>query len=261
MLAGGPSHADALRSPSGWRSPRCWSIGGLIVPRSLLPLQHVWRSSRSPPSSTIASMGQSLVLMTRGIDLSIPAIITLSSTLLLGVSGGSDSGLAGGGRRRAARRDRGRPDQRHPGRAAAAERADRDAGRRRDPVGRQRCGTGKACRPNPRCRRCSPTGAAPGCSASTSRSGWRRPGRRAHHHPAQDDDRPALFGGRRQSARRPCRRHQPAALPDRRLRRSPACSTASPASCFPPSSATRRSTSATPICSLRSRRRCSAAPR
>ena len=40
-------------------------------------------------------MGQSLVLMTRGIDLSIPAIVTLSSTLLLGVSGGSDSGLVG----------------------------------------------------------------------------------------------------------------------------------------------------------------------
>jgi ribose transport system permease protein len=38
-------------------------------------------------------MGQSLVLMTRGIDLSIPAIVTLSSTLLLGLSGGSDSGL------------------------------------------------------------------------------------------------------------------------------------------------------------------------
>ena len=56
------------------------------------------------------------------------------------------------------------------------------------------------------------------CSASMSRCGSRRPGRRAHHHPAQDDDRPALFGGRRQSARRPCRRHQPAGLPDRRLR-------------------------------------------
>ena len=41
----------------------------------------------------IAAMGQSLVLMSRGIDLSIPAIITLSSTMLLGVSGGSDSGL------------------------------------------------------------------------------------------------------------------------------------------------------------------------
>ena len=38
---------------------------------------------------SITAMGQALVLMARGIDLSIPAIVTLSSTLLLGVSGGS----------------------------------------------------------------------------------------------------------------------------------------------------------------------------
>jgi ribose transport system permease protein len=42
----------------------------------------------------IASMGQAIVLMARGIDLSVPSIIMLSSTILLGVSGGSDENLA-----------------------------------------------------------------------------------------------------------------------------------------------------------------------
>lgn len=41
----------------------------------------------------IASMGQALVLMARGIDLSVPGIIAMSSALLLGVSGGSDDRL------------------------------------------------------------------------------------------------------------------------------------------------------------------------
>jgi len=42
----------------------------------------------------IASMGQAIVLMARGIDLSVPSIIMLSSTTLLGVSGGDDGNLA-----------------------------------------------------------------------------------------------------------------------------------------------------------------------
>jgi ribose transport system permease protein len=41
----------------------------------------------------MASMGQAMVLMARGIDLSVPSIIMLSSTILLGVSGGQDAGL------------------------------------------------------------------------------------------------------------------------------------------------------------------------
>jgi ribose transport system permease protein len=41
-----------------------------------------------------ATMGQTLVLMSRGIDLSPPAIISLSSTVLLGVSGGQDDRMA-----------------------------------------------------------------------------------------------------------------------------------------------------------------------
>ena len=41
----------------------------------------------------IASMGQALVLMARGIDLSVPGIIAMASAVLLGVSGGSDDRL------------------------------------------------------------------------------------------------------------------------------------------------------------------------
>ena len=69
-------------------------VGGIIVPRSLVP-GNMLAVMPLAAFLAIAAMGQSLVLMTRGIDLSIPAIVTLSSTLLLGVSGGSDAGLAG----------------------------------------------------------------------------------------------------------------------------------------------------------------------
>ena len=41
----------------------------------------------------IAAMGQALVLMARGIDLSVPGIIAMSSALILGVSGGSSDRL------------------------------------------------------------------------------------------------------------------------------------------------------------------------
>ena len=42
----------------------------------------------------MASMGQAIVLMARGIDLSVPSVIMLSSTILLGISRGSDENLA-----------------------------------------------------------------------------------------------------------------------------------------------------------------------
>ncbi|MBB5751325.1 ABC transporter permease [Prosthecomicrobium pneumaticum] len=41
----------------------------------------------------IAAMGQALVLMGRGIDLSVPGIVSLASAVLLGVSNGSDDRL------------------------------------------------------------------------------------------------------------------------------------------------------------------------
>lgn len=45
---------------------------------------------------TIASMGQALVIMARGIDLSVPAVVTLSSTVLLGTSGGAEGSVLTG---------------------------------------------------------------------------------------------------------------------------------------------------------------------
>lgn len=64
----------------------------VIAPRSLLPSTFL---AIIPLAAflAIASIGEALVLMARGIDLSIPATITLSSTLLLGISGGEDGGL------------------------------------------------------------------------------------------------------------------------------------------------------------------------
>ncbi|MBM3483597.1 MAG: ABC transporter permease [Alphaproteobacteria bacterium] len=67
-------------------------LSALFIPRSLLPSSIL---SIIPFAAflTITAMGEALVLMARGIDLSIPATITLSSTLLLGVSGGNDDAL------------------------------------------------------------------------------------------------------------------------------------------------------------------------
>ena len=68
-------------------------LGGVAAPRSLLPGT---LAAIIPFAAflAIAAIGETLVLMTRGIDLSVPAIVTLSSTVLLGVSGGADTNLA-----------------------------------------------------------------------------------------------------------------------------------------------------------------------
>lgn len=67
-------------------------IGAIFLPRSIAPGTIL---SILPFAAflAIASMGQALVIMVRGIDLSVPAIVTLSSTMLLGISGGSNDQL------------------------------------------------------------------------------------------------------------------------------------------------------------------------
>jgi len=64
----------------------------VIAPRSLLPSTFL---AIIPLAAflAIAAIGETLVLMARGIDLSIPAVITLSSTIVLGVSGGHDDAI------------------------------------------------------------------------------------------------------------------------------------------------------------------------
>lgn len=61
----------------------------IVAPRSLLPSTFL---AIVPLAAflAIAAIGESVVLMARGIDLSIPAVITLSSSILLGISGGQD---------------------------------------------------------------------------------------------------------------------------------------------------------------------------
>src|SRR6185312_4672525 len=62
----------------------------IVAPRSLLPSTFL---AIIPLAAflAIAAIGETLVLMSRGIDLSTPAVITLSSTLILGVSHGHDA--------------------------------------------------------------------------------------------------------------------------------------------------------------------------
>jgi ribose transport system permease protein len=64
----------------------------VIVPRSLLPSTFL---ATVPLAAflAIAAIGETLVLMSRGIDLSTPAVITLSSTLVLGISQGHDTDI------------------------------------------------------------------------------------------------------------------------------------------------------------------------
>jgi ribose transport system permease protein len=69
-------------------------FGAVVVPRSLLPSTFL---AVIPLGAflTLAAAGEAIVIMARGIDLSIPAIITLSSTAILGFSGGHDEHVAG----------------------------------------------------------------------------------------------------------------------------------------------------------------------
>lgn len=90
------------KNRSYWIEPRfaaIWAalglmlvINGIFLPRSVDPATIL---SILPLAAflTIAAIGQSLVIMSRGIDLSVPAIISLSSAVLLGVSNGSDDRL------------------------------------------------------------------------------------------------------------------------------------------------------------------------
>lgn len=67
-------------------------ISAVVAPRSLLPAT---LAAVIPLASflAIASAGEAIVIMARGIDLSIPAIVTLASTILLGFSGGRDEDM------------------------------------------------------------------------------------------------------------------------------------------------------------------------
>jgi ribose transport system permease protein len=64
----------------------------IVAPRSLLPSTFL---AIIPLAAflAIAAIGETLVLMVRGIDLSIPAVVTLSSTIVLGFSGGHDEAI------------------------------------------------------------------------------------------------------------------------------------------------------------------------
>jgi ribose transport system permease protein len=68
------------------------ALGAIVVPRSLLPTTFL---AIIPLAAflMICAAGEALVIMSRGIDLSIPAVITLSSTVILGISAGRDANL------------------------------------------------------------------------------------------------------------------------------------------------------------------------
>lgn len=69
-------------------------LSAVIAPRSLLPSTFL---AIVPLAAflTITAAGEAIVLMSRGIDLSIPAVLTLSSTIVLGYSSGREEHLVG----------------------------------------------------------------------------------------------------------------------------------------------------------------------
>jgi ribose transport system permease protein len=70
-------------------------IAEIIAPETLSPAS---LSSAVFPFMTflaVAALGEMLVIMTGGIDLSIPGVIVLVANVVVGASGGNDSGLAG----------------------------------------------------------------------------------------------------------------------------------------------------------------------
>lgn len=67
-------------------------VGAVFLPRSVQP-GAILAVLPFAAFLAIAAMGQAIVIMGRGIDLSVPAIMTLSSTTLLAVSGGHDEQL------------------------------------------------------------------------------------------------------------------------------------------------------------------------
>jgi ribose transport system permease protein len=94
-----PSMRIKRGSPFQMRFVAIWiAMLGLIVfsaivaPRSLLPSTFL---AIIPLAAflALAAIGEALVIISRGIDLSIPAIITLSSTIILGFSRGHDTAL------------------------------------------------------------------------------------------------------------------------------------------------------------------------
>jgi ribose transport system permease protein len=68
------------------------ALSGIIAPRSLLPSTFL---AILPLAAflTITAAGEALVLMSRNIDLSIPAVISLASTILLGWSRGREEDM------------------------------------------------------------------------------------------------------------------------------------------------------------------------
>lgn len=96
MRAGGLQQDLRMRFATIWIALFVlFGIGAFFLPRSVQPSALL---SALPIAAflAIASMGQALVIMSRGIDLSTPGVVALSSALFLGVTGGSDGRIAFG---------------------------------------------------------------------------------------------------------------------------------------------------------------------
>lgn len=65
------------------------AVCGVLLPRSVAP-STIQTILPFVAFLALASMGQAIVLMGRGIDLSVPGTVGLASAVILGVSGGSD---------------------------------------------------------------------------------------------------------------------------------------------------------------------------
>jgi ribose transport system permease protein len=94
-----PSHGRFAAPPRQMRFLAIWialaflvAVCAVLLPRSVAP-STIQTILPFVAFLALASMGQAIVLMGRGIDLSVPGTVGLASAVLLGVSGGSDDRL------------------------------------------------------------------------------------------------------------------------------------------------------------------------
>ncbi len=155
----------------------------------------------------ITALGQMLVIMTGGIDLSVPGTMSLAAVIMVGVGDGSNEQIVDRHRHRARRRRGRRTGQRHPDRRAQAEPAHRHPGGGSDRGRRGQSLRDARSRSRARCRPGCPTGRRPASSVSAPSSGSVSALTLVLHR------RPSLHGGRSPV---PGGGRQPGGLPRRR---------------------------------------------
>jgi len=90
-----------VRGPAAWLGPPwVWAILGAILLYGFFAIPDFWRADnltsvmRQAIPLALVAMGQTLVILSGGIDISVAAVISLSNTLAMGMMGGAEGPVA-----------------------------------------------------------------------------------------------------------------------------------------------------------------------